>query len=67
MNGSALLSRIAYEGQREPQFDRGGFCMKKEFIEPEVEVIEFEVEEQIAGSSDGFADADGDGWSDGWK
>lgn len=41
--------------------------MKKEFIEPEVEVIGFEVEEEIAGSSDSFADADGDGWSDDWK
>lgn len=42
--------------------------MKKQFLEPEVEVIEFEVEEAVASSSGdgGFVDKDGDGWSDEW-
>lgn len=35
--------------------------MKKEFIEPEVEVIEFEVEEPIS------VDYDSEGWSTGWN
>lgn len=37
--------------------------MKKEFIEPEIEVIDFEVEEIIA---DGPT-FDSEGWSEGWN
>lgn len=41
--------------------------MRKEFMEPEVEVVEFEAQEEIAADSNNITSS-GDGeWTEGWQ